>query len=427
MAGAERKAKLTDRVVKDAGPEAKRYILWDTAQTGFGLRVEPSGHKSFVVRYRANGGGRNAPRRQLRLKAKPGETLTADRARRIATDILADVTKGKDPAQERDRARLEMTVSALCDLYLKEGTGEKKPSTLTIDRGRIERHIKPLLGRRRISEITSADVKRFMRDVANGKTATDVKTKARGRAIVEGGKGTAARTVGLLGGIFSFAVAEKLRADNPVRGVKRYADKKGERFLSGKEIAVLGEALRSLETEGANKSAIAVVRLLTFTGARKSEISRLRWNEVDLERSCLRLGDSKTGAKVIILGPPALAILSEITPVAGSPFVFPAESGDGSFQGTEKVWRKARARAGLSDVRLHDLRHSFASVGLEAGNSLPLIGKLLGHADVKTTARYAHLADDPLKAAAKKISDSIAAAMEARPDDDAKVIPLRAS
>ena len=425
MAGTEKRAKLTDKVVRDAAPGAKRYILWDTAETGFGLRVETSGHKSFVVRYRANGGGRDAPRRQIRLKATPGETLTTDEIRKIASGILAEVANGKDPAQDRDRKRREMTVAALCELYLREGTGEKKASTLLIDRGRIERHIKPLLGKKRISEVTSSDVKRFMRDVASGKTRADEKTKAHGRAIVEGGKGTAARTVGLLGGIFTFAVMEKLRADNPVRGVKRYADKKGERFLSGKELSALGEALRSLEAEGANKSAIAIVRLLTFTGARKGEITGLRWSEVDLERSCLRLGDSKTGTKVIMLGPPALAILSELEPVEGSPFVFPAESGGGRFQGTEKVWRKARARAGLSDVRIHDLRHSFASVGLEAGNSLPLIGKLLGHADVKTTARYAHLADDPLKAAASKISDSIAAAMEAKPEDDAKVIPLR--
>jgi len=427
MAVIERRAKLTDKVVRDAAPGAKRYILWDTALTGFGLRVEPSGHKSFVVRYRVKPGGKNAPRRQMMLTANPGETLTASEAREVAVNILADVTKGKDPAEERDVKRREMTVAALCDFYLKEGVGDKKASTLIIDKGRIERHIKPLLGEKRLSEVTDRDVNRFMSAVANGKTAADVKTKAHGRAIVEGGKGTAARTVGLLGGIFSFAVAEKLRADNPVRGVKRYADKKGERFLSGKELSALGEALRSLEAEGANKSAIAIIRLLTFTGARKGEITGLRWSEVDLERSCLRLGDSKTGAKVIMLGPPALAILSEFNPVEGSTFVFPAESGGGTFQGTEKVWRKARTRAGLSDVRLHDLRHSFASIALEAGNSLALIGKLLGHADVKTTSRYAHLADDPLKAAANKISDSIAAAMEAKPDDGANVIPLRAS
>jgi integrase len=280
-----------------------------------------------------------------------------------------------------------------------------------------------LLGKKLISEVTTADVNRFMGEVANGKTAADVKTKKRGRAIVEGGKGTATRTVGLLGGIFSFAVAERLRADNPVRGVKRFADRKSERFLSTMELSVLGEALREVEAEGANKSAIAIIRLLTFTGARKGEIAKLRWKEVELERACLRLSDSKTGMKVIHLGPPALSILSELKASKGSPFVFPAQSGSGNFQGTEKVWRKVRERAGLPEVRLHDLRHSFASVALEAGNSLAMIGKLLGHADVKTTLRYAHLADDPLKAAARKISDSIGASMEGRPE--ALVVPIR--
>ncbi len=425
MTKTQRKEKLTDKVVKDAVPEAHRYIIWDTAKTGFGLRVEPSGRKSFVVRYRANGGGRNAPLRQIRLAAKPGEDFSTNEARRVAAEILADVTKGKDPAQARDKKRLEMNVSALCDLYLKDGTRHKKASTLKVDLGRIERHIKPLLGKKLISEVTTADVNRFMGEVANGKSAADVKTKKRGRAIVEGGKGTATRTVGLLGGIFSFAVTERLRADNPVRGVKRFADRKSERFLSARELSVLGEALREVEAEGVNKSAIAIIRLLTFTGARKGEISKLRWKEVDLDRACLRLGDSKTGMKVIHIGPPALSILSELTPSEGSPFVFPAQSGSSSFQGTEKVWRKVREKAGLPEVRLHDLRHSFASVALEAGNSLPMIGKLLGHSDVKTTLRYAHLADDPLKAAARNVSGNIRASMEGRPH--AAVVPMRRS
>ena len=415
MADIEHKAKLTDRVVNSAPSEARRYVIWDTEKPGFGLRVEPSGHKSFIVRYRANGGGRNAPLRQMTIKSTASNLLPAQDARKIAKGILADVERGQDPANDLHKKRQEMTVAALCGLYIEEGIETKKASTLATDKGRIERHIKPLLGARLISEITSADIERFMKDVAKGKTAADVKTKKRGRAIVEGGKGTASRTVGFLGGIFTFAVNRKLLTVNPVRGVKRYADKKGERFLSARELAILGETLRAFEAKGVNKSALAVIRLLTFTGARKGEIAGLKWSEVDLERSCLRLADSKTGAKVIPLGPPAMAILSELMPVDGSPFVFPPESGKNAFQGTEKIWRKVRKTANLNDVRLHDLRHSFASIGLLSGDSLPLIGKLLGHADVKTTARYAHLADDPLKAAANRISGNIAAAMDGTP------------
>lgn len=408
----ERKVKLTDRVVNATKPEGARFVIWDTAQPGFGLRVEPSGHKSFIVRYRANGGGRNAPRRQMTVNGTPGEVLTAEIARKIAKGILASVAHGGDPALERDEKRKEMTVSELCDLYLEEGLEAKKPSTIATDRGRILRHIKPLLGKRRISEVAVADVERFMRDVAHGKTAIDVKTKKRGRAIVEGGKGTSSRTLGLLGGIFSFAVKRKLRPDNPVRGVKRYADKKCERFLCSKEISALGEALRELESRNANAAAVAIIRLLTFTGARKSEIAGLQWSEVDIRHACLCLKDSKTGQKSIMLGPPALAILKEIKREGDAPFVFPAATGNGHFLGTEKVWRKARQLAKLPDVRIHDLRHSFASTALASGDSLALIGKLLGHADVKTTARYAHLADDPLKKAADRIAKDIAAAMD---------------
>ena len=363
------------------------------------------------MRYRANGGGRNAPRRQLRLKTSPGEVLSVDAARKLANLILADVAHGKDPQGDISAKRNEQTVADLCDLYLKEATDLKKESTIATDRGRIERHIKPLLGRKLVSEVETADIQKFMREVAAGKTAVDVKTRTRGRAMVTGGKGTASRTVGLLGGIFTYAVKRRIVAVNPVRGVERYPDQVGQRFLSEHELTKLGTALTELENEGANKAAIAILRLLTFTGARKSEITRLKWDEVDFNLSCLRLKDSKTGAKVIPLGPPAILILEKSKKKESTGFVFPAEAGKEAFQGTEKIWKKVRTKAGLADLRIHDLRHSFASVALASGDSLPLIGKLLGHRNIKTTSRYAHLADDPLKSAATRISNTIAEAM----------------
>jgi integrase len=154
----------------------------------------------------------------------------------------------------------------------------------------------------------------------------------------------------LLGGIFSFAVSRKLRSDNPARGVKRYTDKKGEAFLSPAELAKLGDALATCETKGANPAAVAIIRLLAFTGARKGEIAGLRWSEVDLERGYLRLGDSKTGAKAVPLGAPAIEILAGIIPIEGSPFVFPAASGESHFQGVEKLWRKVRAECQFSNA-----------------------------------------------------------------------------
>lgn len=402
--------RITKRTVDSLKPGTTEFVHWDGELTGFGVRVRPSGSKSFVAVYRT--GGRNTPVRRVTI-GTVGKIET-DKAREEARIIIRQAELGFDRAAEKAKARAEMTLAQLCDLYLAEGCDTKKASTLVSDRGRIERHIKPLMGRKRVGEIDRADVERFMRDVANGKTATDVKTGKFGRAIVEGGKGTATRTVGLLGGIMSFAVSRHLRKDNPVRGVKRYADKKGETFLSASQLATIGEALSTLEANGASPSAIAIIRLLALTGARKSEIASLRWSEVDFERSYLRLGDSKTGAKAVPIGAPALETLATVPRIAGSPFVFPAGAGESHFQGTDKVWRLVRLAAGLPDLRLHDLRHSFASVGLARGDALPVIGAILGHADVKTTSRYAHLADDPVRKSADAISQSIEAALSNR-------------
>jgi len=410
--------RITKRTVDALQVTGKEYVHWDGELTGFGVRIRATGAKSFVAVYRT--GGRNSPQRRVTIGAVG--KIEADKAREEAKSIILQAELGQDRAAEKAKLRAEMTFDKVCDLYLKEGCETKKASTIATDTGRIERHIKPLLGKKRVGEITRTDVEKFMRDVANGKTAVDEKTKKRGRAIVEGGKGTATRTVGLLGGIMSFAVARQLRADNPVRGVKRYSDKKGETFLSAAELAKVGAALTALEAEGANPAAIAIIRLLAFTGARKSEIAALRWSEVDLARSCLRLGDSKTGAKVVPIGAPAAEVLANLSAIDGSPYVFPAATGDSHFQGVEKVWRKARAAAGFPPLRLHDLRHSFASVGLARGDALPVIGAILGHADVKTTSRYAHLADDPVWQAADAISKSVQAAFTGRPSAEVVAI-----
>jgi integrase len=215
-----------------------------------------------------------------------------------------------------------------------------------------------------------------------------------------------------------------MRADNPVRGVKRYPDKKNETYLSTTELRRLGDALGAEEARGANPSAISIIRLLAFTGARKSEIAALRWAEVDLERGYLRLGDSKTGAKVIPLGAPAIEVLAGLPRIEGSPFVFPAATNGTAFQGVDKVWRKVRAAAGFPTLRIHDLRHSFASAGLARGDALPVIGKILGHADVKTTSRYAHLADDPVRQAADAIAKTVHAALESQPSATVHKFPV---
>ncbi|UXN62884.1 site-specific integrase [Phyllobacterium sp. A18/5-2] len=309
----------------------------------------------------------------------------------------------------------------------------KKASTIATDRGRIERHIKPLLGSKRVGEITSQDISKFLRDVANGKTATDIKTKKRGRSIVKGGKGTATRTVRLLGGIFTWAMSENIRKDNPVATVTKFPDNSGERYLTSTEMAKLGEAIREAETIGiawkestskhtpkknrrtvVDKWAAGAIRLLIFTGCRLSEILHLAWRDVDLERGLLFLPDSKTGRKTVVLSRVAQDVLTSIERVGI--YVIASESAGQEDEkprsDLKRPWAMIRRRAALDGLRLHDLRHSFASVGAGGGMGLPIIGKLLGHSQAATTARYAHLDADPVRRAADAISDKIEKAME---------------
>ena len=308
-----------------------------------------------------------------------------------------------------------MTLSELCDLYLAEGVATKKASTLTIDKIRIERHIKPTIGRLRISEVGRSDVERMMRDVATGKIKDEATPHTRG------GKSAASRSVGLLGGIFGFAVDRKLLAESPTLGVKRFKDNKRERFLSAAELARLSDVMAEMAKEDptrprqvgliVTKQHMQIVQLLLLTGARKNEIAELRWSEVDIPGGFLRLADSKTGAKVIQLGAGAATVLATVTQ-GESPWVFPdPKDPSRPIRNLDWAWVGIRKAAGLDDVRVHDLRHTFASVALMGGHGLAFIGKLLGHQHAGTTQRYAHLADDPVKAAADRVSEAVAAQM----------------
>ena len=405
--------KITKTAVDSAKPEATDWFLWDTELKGFGLKVSKGGRKSYVCQYRTPG-GRSGENRRITIGGH-GSPWTVETARAEAKKILGRVANGEDPAQEKQDLKKRLSVAELCDQYLKHGCATKKATTLATDTGRIERHIKPLLGRKKVQDVTRADVKRFLQDVANGKTAADIKTGKRGRAIVRGGQGTATRTVGLLGGVFAYAVDCGMIEASPVIGVKRFADRKGNRYLSQKELVALGEVLRKAESEGENSLAISVIKLLVFTGARKNEIQGLKWSEVDFDSGCLKLADSKTGQKYIPLNAGALQVLNDQKRLTGNDHVFPAFRGDGHYEGTPKVWERVRKTAGLSDVRLHDLRHSFASIAVAGGASLPIIGALLGHAHSATTQRFAHLSDDPLRAASEAVGNRISAALDSNP------------
>ena len=398
--------KLTKRNVDTAQPGEQDVYLFDTDLTGFGLKVTPTGRKVYLVQYRINGAKKRV------MIGVHGSPWTPDAARKEAARLLGMVADGQDPADQKAQAKAAPTMAELCDLYLEEGTSTQKPSTVSTDRGRILRHIKPLLGRKRVDQITYADIERFRDAVASGKTAGKFKTGVRGLAIVTGGEGTANRCLELLSGIFSFACRRHIMTDNPCVGVKKFRRQTMERFMTGAELGRLGEEMQAAEIRGVNKVAIAALRMLLLTGMRRGEVLTLEWSHVDFDRTCLRLPDSKTGSKIIHMGAAALELLASLPRIEGNPFCFPGSIGGHCLVGLPKIWRDIRDRAGLTDVRIHDTRHGFASVGAMGGMGLPVIGALLGHKSPEMTARYTHLTETPLKGAADSICGTIAASLD---------------
>lgn len=403
-------AKLTKRLIDALELRASDYFEWDDELPGFGVRVWPTGRKVYVAQYRAAG-------RTRRVKIGTHGPLTVEEARKEAKGILGDVARGEDPQEDRVTRRKSLTVKELCDNYLDaaerglimgKGGKAKKASTLYTDRGRIERHIKPLLGAKLVRDLTQADVNRFIRDVASGKTAAVEKTeKVRGKAIVEGGTGAAARTAGLLGGILSFAVSEGVIPFNPATGVKRPADNRRQRRLTAEEYRQLGKALEEAEAEIETQQAIDGIRLLALTGCRAGEIENLRWAETDDDGGCFRLADTKEGASVRPVGRPVFGVLAKIEKRKGCPFVLPAVRGDGAFGGMPGAWKRIMDRAKLKGVTPHTLRHSFASVAGDLGFTESTIAAMLGHAAGSVTSRYVHHLDSVLVAAADKVARTI--------------------
>ncbi|MDR6954877.1 integrase [Ancylobacter sp. 3268] len=443
-------ARISKRIVDALVPGAVDQYVWDTELPGFGIRVRPSGAATYIITYRV-GSGRRASKKRLVISVVG--KCTPDEARKIARQKLALVVTGGDPAADRARKRADLTVAELCDRYLEEGCALKKASTVEADKSRVHAHIKPLLGKKLIGEIDRSDLERFMRDVADGRTRRSELIRPGVRSVVRGGKGTATRTLRQIGGMFSWAVRQRLMPSNPAAGLEKFPDRKSERFLSSSELAALGAALREAETTGvpwridAAKSgvkhvakrrqstvsdayAVAAIRLLLLTGCRLGEILNLRWAEIDFERGLLLLPDSKTGRKSVILNAPAVVMLSElprigIYVIASSSAGLPGEKPRADLK---RPWAAVSRRAGLEGVRLHDLRHTHASIGAGAGLGLPVIGKLLGHTQPSTTARYAHVDNDPLRKASNAIANRIAAAMgEGSDEPGADVILLPAT
>ncbi|MGI4769970.1 MAG: tyrosine-type recombinase/integrase [Janthinobacterium lividum] len=419
--------KLTKRVVDMAVAGPAQAFTWDSEVKGFGLRVTPAGVKSYVLSYRDAGG----QTRRITI-GKHGSPWTCETARIRAIEALRGLTDGIDPRAAKIERRTATTVADLVDIYLAEGPAEKpnkKASTWAFETSSLRRHVVPLLGDRPTKALTAADVSRMQADIAAGKTAADIKTGKQGRAIVKGGKAVAGHATAVLSIMLSFAVRRKLITTNPAIGVERLKPKARERFLSVAEVVALADALATLEAEQAiSPTMAAAIRLLTLTACRKSEITGLRWAWVDLGRSCLRLPDSKTGAKVVPLAAAAVELLASLPRT--SAFVLPSAKTEGPIVGLQKTWNAVRTRAttlararavkagepadGAPDftaLRMHDLRHSYASFAVEDGGSLYIVGKVLGHAQASTTQRYAHLRDDPLKAVVDRTGEKIAEAM----------------
>jgi integrase len=405
---------------------------------GFGVRVKPTGAKSFVLKYRI------ATKTRRYTISKVGSPYTVEEARQIAADMLRDIRAGHDPMQAKAARREVLTVEQLADLYLAEGPAEKpnkKASSWAADNSNLSRHIRPLLGRKIVKSLTQADIARFQADVAAGKTAADVKTKKQGRAIVQGGKGVAARSLAVLGAMLQFGVGRGILPANPAKGVRLFHGEQKERFLSEVEIARLADTLAAMEAEGLNRNAAAAVRLLLLTGCRRHEILSARWEYVDFERQCLRLPDSKTGAKVVPLAAAALGLLAGLPKPDKAVWVLPGSPRKGKknvkgqaeakvelghYTGLQKAWEKIRERAGLPGLRLHDMRHSFASFAIADGATLYMVGKVLGHKQARTTEGYAHLAADPVRAVADRAANRITNAMKGGKAGGADVVVLPA-
>lgn len=395
--------KLTKTIVDGLEPMSRDYMAWDSEVHGFGVRVWPSGQLTYLLKYRV-GGGRSGRIRKPTIGTHG--KITVDEARAVARRWLADVIRGGDPSAARKDYRQAPTMAELADRYMSEhAIPKKKPRSVYEDRRLLARHILPRLGTRKVLEITRETVANLHRDLASHPYDAN-------------------HCVALLSKMMNLAEMWGLRSDgaNPCRHIERYKERRRERFLSTDELTRLAGILADVEREGREQpSVVPALRLLLFTGARLMEVLTLRWEYVDFENRCARLPDSKTGAKTVMLPAPALDVLAKLARDP-SGWVLPGSRPGIRLVNLQQAWTRIRKRASLPAVRMHDFRHTFASIAAGQGEGLLIIGKMLGHTQAATTQRYAHLVAAPVQRASDRVAATLAAIMDGKPGE---VVPLR--
>jgi integrase len=417
--------KLTKALIAAIEPTGSEQFVWDTEVRRFGVRVYKSGRMSYCIQFKTPQGSTR------RLDIGPVDAITLDQARAIAKQRQYEIAQGRDPSAERKEARKAekpLIVTELCALYMEAARAgrvltrfgrPKSPSTVAIDEGRISRHIVPLIGSKPAAELTRQSVQRMVDDITAGKTAGTFKTKARGKAVVEGGAGTAARVAELLGGVWSWAEKRgHVSGQNPARSLEKHRGEAKDRTLSREELKRLGAALEAHAER--HPASVSAVKLIAMTGLRREEAVGLRWREIDFEGACLRLEGTKTGRSTRPIGKPVVDLLRSL-PRMSDEFVFPSQ--DNAQAATlKKIIANIFDAAGLADARSHDLRRTFASMAAELGYGDATIGELIGHAKRGVTERhYVRRPDAVLVAAASAVASVIDRALRG---EEAQVIAL---
>ncbi len=382
--------KISKRSADALSPAAKDAYLWDSMVKGFALKVTPRGTKTYFFEYK------DRHRKTRRVTIGHHGVITAEQARDKAKVLAAEVELGGDPAAERSDQKAAPTVSTLAKQWLDEHvSARRKSKTLRDYRGWLARHILPVIGSMRVPEVRPRDIEKVVRTLSDHPTTSN-------------------RVLAVVSSMFTFAIRQHMVRDNPARGIERNPETKRTRHLSSEELERLGDVLHTAKMRGDNQSGIDAIGVLLLTGMRRGEVESLQWGFVDWTAGRIYLPDSKSGKKTVPLGQPAIDLLMAIRArqegdAAFNEFVFPGKKGH--LIGLPKMWRKWRSEAGLEGVRIHDLRHSFASFGASNGTPLFVIGGVLGHKSTSTTERYAHLQDNPAKTAADSISSAIDAAL----------------